>query len=61
MCRTVRRAAALAIVSSVAGTLLSFYLVFDGAYDLVSPLYLMAFLLLWTLPVLVMSDWCGRY
>lgn len=61
MCRTVRRAAALAIFGSVAGTLLSFYLVFSGAYDLVSPLYLAAFLLLWTLPVLVMSDWCGRY
>ena len=61
MCRTVRRAAALAILGSVAGTLLSFYLVFSGAYDLVSPLYLAAFLLLWTLPVLVMSDWCGRY
>lgn len=61
MCRTVRRAAALAILSSVAGTLLSFYLVFDGAYDLVAPLYLLAFLLLWTLPVLLMADWCGRY
>lgn len=61
MCRTVRRAAALAIFGSVVGTLLAFYLVFSGAYDLVSPLYLAAFLLLWTLPVLVMSDWCGRY
>ena len=61
MCRTVRRAAALAILGSVAGTLLSFYLVFGGAYDLVSPLYLLGFLLLWTLPVLLMADWCGRY
>lgn len=61
LCKTVRRAAALSILGSAAGTLLAFYLVFQGAYDLLTPLALEVFLLLWTLPVLLMSDWTGRY
>ena len=61
LCKAVRRAAALSILGSAAGTLLAFYLVFQGAYDLLTPLGLEAFLLLWTLPVLLMTDWTGRY
>lgn len=61
LCKAVRRAAALSILGSAAGTLLAFYLVFQRAYDLLTPLGLEAFLLLWTLPVLLMSDWTGRY
>lgn len=61
LCKAVRRAAALSVLGSAAGTLLAFYLVFQGAYDLLTPLGLEAFLLLWTLPVLLMSDWTGRY
>lgn len=61
LCKAVRRAAALSLLGSAAGTLLAFYLVFQGAYDLLTPLGLEAFLLLWTLPVLLMSDWTGRY
>lgn len=61
LCKAVRRAAALSILGSAAGTLLAFYLVFQGAYDLLTPLALEVFLLLWTLPVLLMSDWTGRY
>ena len=61
LCKAVRRAAALSILGSAAGTLLAFYLVFQGAYDLLTPLALEVFLLLWTLPVLMMSDWTGRY
>lgn len=61
LCRAVRRAAALSLLGSAAGTLLAFYLVFQGAYELLTPLGLEAFLLLWTLPVLLMSDWTGRY
>lgn len=61
LCKAVRRAAALSLLGSWAGTLLSFYLVSLGAYDLLNPLALEAFLLLWTLPVLLMSDWTGRY
>ena len=41
--------------------LLAFYLVFQGAYNLLTPLALLVFLLLWTLPVLITSDWAGRY
>ena len=61
LCRAVRRATALSLLGSAAGTLLAFYLVFQGAYNLLSPLALLAFLLLWALPVLVLTDWAGRY
>ncbi len=33
----------------------------SGKFDLLTPLSLTVFLLLWTLPVLLMSDWTGRY
>lgn len=59
--RAVRRATGLSLLGSAAGTLLAFYLVFLGSYELLTPLALEVFLLLWTLPVLVMSDWTGRY
>ena len=61
LCKAVRRAAAISLLGSWAGTLLTFYLTSLGAYELLSPLTLEVFLLLWTLPVLLMSDWMGRY
>ena len=61
LCKAVRRAAALSLLGSWAGTLLTFYLTSLGAYELLNPLALELFLLLWTLPVLLMSDWTGRY
>ena len=61
LCLCVRRATLLAILGSLAGTLLSFYLVFVAAYSLLTPLALQAFLLLWTLPVLLVADRSGRY
>ena len=61
LCKAVRRAVVLAITGSAAGTLLAFYLVFLGAYGLLTPLALLVFSLLWTLPVLLMADWAGRY
>ncbi|SFP59998.1 hypothetical protein SAMN05216343_11041 [Oscillibacter sp. PC13] len=61
LCKAVRRAAALSTIGSVAGTLLAFYLVFLGSYSLLTPLALLIFSLLWTLPVLLMADWTGRY
>ena len=61
LCRAVRRALALSLLGSAAGTLLAFYLAGMRAYDLLTPLGLEAFLLLWTLPVLLMTDWTGRY
>mgnify|MGYP007042758184 CR=1 FL=1 len=54
-------ATALSVLGSVAGTLLSFYMVFQGAYNLLTPLALLVFLLLWALPVLLLADWAGRY
>ncbi len=61
LCKAVRRAAVISLLGSWAGTLLTFYLTSLGAYELLNPLALEAFLLLWTLPVLLMADWTGRY
>lgn len=61
MCRAVRRAAFLSLLGSAAGTLLAFYLLFLRQYALLTPLALELFLLLWTLPVLLMVDWAKRY
>ncbi len=61
MCRAVRRSAVFSLLGSAAGTLLAFYLVFLQQYALLTPLALELFLLLWTLPVLLMVDWAGRY
>ncbi|MCI9578771.1 MAG: hypothetical protein HFF98_07995 [Oscillibacter sp.] len=61
LCKAVRRAAAISLLGSWAGTLLTFYLTSLGAYELLNPLALEVFLLLWTLPVLLMADWAGRY
>ena len=61
LCKAVRRAVALSLLGSASGTLLAFYLVFNSAYNLLTPLALMVFLLLWTVPVLLMADWTGRY
>ena len=61
LCGAVRRAAGLSLLGSAAGVLLAFYMVFQSAYSLLTPLALLVFLLLWTLPVLLMADWTGRY
>lgn len=61
LCKAVRRAAALSLLGSWAGVLLTFYLTSLGAYELLNPLALEAFLLLWTLPVLLIADWARRY
>ena len=61
MCKAVRRAAAISLAGSAAGVLLAFYLLIQGAYDLLNPFALMVFLLLWVLPVVLISDWAGRY
>ena len=61
LCKAVRWSAALALLGSIAGTLLSFYLVFLGSYGLLTPVAMLLFLLLWTLPVLLLADWVGRY
>ena len=59
--RAVRRGLALSLLGSAAGTLLAFYMALLGKYSLMTPLTLLAFLLLWVLPVLLLTDWTGRY
>ena len=61
LCKAVRRSTLVSLAGSAAGVLLAFYLLSRQAYDLLNPLSLLLFLLLWTLPVLVISDWAGRY
>ncbi len=61
LCKAVRQGTALSFFSSAAGVLLSFYLVFGGEYGLLTPLALLVYLLLWTVPVLLLSIRTGRY
>ncbi|MEA4942776.1 MAG: hypothetical protein VB094_09610 [Oscillibacter sp.] len=61
LCRAMRAGTALALLGSVAGALLSFYLTGLGSYELMEPLRLLAFSLLWTLPVFLMDNLAGRY
>ena len=61
LCRAVRQAAALSLLGCGAGILLVYYLVGIGQYALLTPLALDVFLLLWTLPVLLIANLAGRY
>ncbi|MBQ2739805.1 MAG: hypothetical protein IJE22_05895 [Oscillibacter sp.] len=61
MVRTVRWNTLISLAGSVAGTLLTAYLASVGGYALMSPLTLEAFLLLWTAPVVLLSDLSARY
>ena len=55
LCRAVRLGNGISLLGSVAGALLSFYLMFVGRTSLLTPGQLMLFLLLWTLPVLLLA------
>ena len=59
--RGVNACTLLALLGSVAGTLLSYYLLFRGGYALMPPLTLLEFQFLWVIPILLLSDWTGRY
>lgn len=61
LCNAVRKATLLSLTGSVIGTLMAAYLVDLQAYTLLTPLTLTIFLLLWTLPVLLLGDWASRY
>ncbi len=56
-----RLSAGLAAAGSGAGALLSFYLTFIAAYTSLSPANLTVFLLLWTVPTVLISGWVNRY
>jgi len=55
--RAVRGCTVLALLGSAAGTLLAFYLSFLGSFSLMTPITVLVFQLLWTLPVLLVSGW----
>lgn len=52
LCHTVRIGNPLSILSSIAGTLLGFYLTFTASYHVLTPLLLATYQLLWVLPLL---------
>lgn len=56
LCGGVRRATRLALSGSIVGTMLAFYLVYQAKYYLLSPLNLLLFLFLWTVPTLLLMD-----
>lgn len=54
LCQTVRVGNLLSIFSSIAGSLLGFYLTFTGSYSVLTPVLLGTYVLLWVLPMLPM-------
>ena len=61
LCAAARRSTQIALGGSVCGTLLAYYLTFEQAYSLLTPTALLLFLLLWTVPPLLLADWTGRF
>ncbi|NLF35180.1 MAG: hypothetical protein GX585_04365 [Clostridiales bacterium] len=59
--RAVLQNTGLTCVGAVTGALLAFYLTFQGAYASLSAGNLILFLLLWTVPTLLISGWVDRY
>ena len=58
---TVKLTTILAYVGGVCGLLLSYYLTNVGAFDALSPLYMLAFLALWLLPTWLLSGLVKHY
>ena len=56
LCAGVRRATRLSLFGSGVGAVLAFYLVYQAKYYLFSPLNLLLFLLLWTVPAVLLMD-----
>ena len=52
LCQTAAVGDLLAILSSVSGVLLGFYLTFTGSWGVLTPLLILTYLLLWVVPVL---------
>jgi len=59
--RAVRDATVLSFLGSLCGLLLSYYLIYAGSFSILSPLQMLAFLLLWLLPCLLISGWVKHY
>ncbi|MCI2059157.1 MAG: hypothetical protein LKJ80_08130 [Oscillibacter sp.] len=56
----VRRCTAVSLLGSAAGALLAFYFSFTGNFSMMPPVTMLVFLLLWTLPVALLSSWTAR-
>ncbi len=61
LCRAVRVGSLLSILGSVSGTLLAFYLTFISAQRALSPLTMLAYLLLWAVASLIEGFFADRY
>lgn len=61
LCTAVRGSAILAAVGSAVGAVLAFYLSFMEAYASLSASNLLIFLVMWTIPTLLISGWVDRY
>ena len=61
LCLATRLSTVLSLVGSVIGMLLTFYLTAHAAFASLSVLNLLLFLLMWLIPVLLVSGWVNRY
>lgn len=61
LCRSARQSGIFALLGSIAGVLLTGYLVNLGSFALMTPLAVLVFLLLWLAPVLLLAGWAGRF
>ena len=61
LCHATRTSSTLAVIGSVIGLLLAFYLTAQMAFTSLSVLSLLVFLLMWLVPTLLISSWVNRY
>ena len=61
LCASAKRCTVLAFLAATASTLLAFYLTFVGAYNVLTPLSLLIYVLLWSLSALVDALLSDRY
>lgn len=61
MCRALRLSTALCWLGSLCGLLLAYYLTSAGVLSVLSPLYVLAYLLLWLLPTLLLAGLVKYY
>lgn len=59
--RAVRLSTAVAVLGSVVGLLLSFYLTYSGAQAAIGPAQLAVFQTAWLVPTVLISGWVNRY
>ena len=55
LCAAVRRGTVLSVIAAALGLFLSYYLTSAGSFTALEPVYMLAFLLVWLLPTLLLS------